>query len=305
MRVYTYTASDLGIAEIPSGTLRFDGAEPVAGPAEADVIIVPSIMYFLRNEKIDIRKLKFMGQWPEKHVLWDCADNFETFPDMQKPLFIRCCLTKRMLEANPRSVCCAWPVKDFADCVDVPEWGFRYDVSFHGWASSPVRVAAAESIKEEFGDSADVKLYPDFYGYVERDDPAEAARRWSEFKRSMRESRLALCPASITASPPDGRGGVFPYRFFEALSAGRVPVLFCDEFVWPFAPGVNWDEFCFVYPESQAKIAGELCRNILCLFGDKDLLEMGRRGREVWLRWLDSREWPRIHGEIVREKWRS
>jgi hypothetical protein len=307
LKIYSYTVADLGWQNVPDAeammSLRFDDqCEKVNDPEQADVILVPPILYNLRRQGLEPQSLRHMRQTTfKKHVFLDVADNFDVFPTINS-IFLRCCLTRKMYGANHRSRCVAWPVSssgDYSDIVALPAGGFKYDVGFHGWVRGPdyIRHKAAESCRRELGARADIATYPDFCGYIW--ETPEGLRRRAEFRRSLHECRLQLCPASIEAGPVDGRGGVFPYRVFETMAAGRVPLMFCTDHMWPREDKIEWSRTIFCYPESEAGRAGEIAKEIVATHSDDQLVAMGQRCRELYLAHLDDRHWPRIHREMV------
>jgi len=157
--------------------------------------------------------------------------------------------------------------QEFFDCIEPPPEGFKYDVSFQGWVTShQTREEATTSCLNTDGLKCDFALYNDFFGYLKPEDP-EYERRKREHHRSLMESRLALCPESIN--------GVFPYRFFEAMAAGRVPILVGRDFVFPMRERIPWDSFCVVCSRESAMNVGLLAKEILRRTTDDDLLIMG------------------------------
>jgi len=62
-----------------------------------------------------------------------------------------------------------------------------------------------------------------------------------EFAESLRNARFILCPRG---------NGVGTIRLFEAMQAGRVPVIISDDYVLP--NGVDWKSCAIVVRESEA-----------------------------------------------------
>ncbi|GAA4374172.1 exostosin domain-containing protein [Agromyces bauzanensis] len=86
------------------------------------------------------------------------------------------------------------------------------------------------------------------------------------FAETLRRSSFVLCPRGRATSS---------IRFYETMVAGRVPVVFSDEWVPP--QGIDVTEFAIVWPE----------RNIDGLIDylelhEQDAAEMGRRARRVF-----------------------
>jgi organic radical activating enzyme len=59
----------------------------------------------------------------------------------------------------------------------------------------------------------------------------------------MARSVFTLCAAGY---------GRWSFRFNEALLNGSIPVLLADDYVLPFADGIDWNQYCIVVPENQA-----------------------------------------------------
>lgn len=223
-----------------------------------------------------------------KHVFFDVSDYEQVY---NKPcLFIRCNTRQWYLKTDPNTISWPWPVEDFAECVDVPSGGFKFDVSFQGWLSSDARIRSVDAVKSLGRLKFDFAGYSDFCGYIY--DTPEGIRRRAEFRRSMRESRIALCPESIP--------GVFPYRFFEAMSAARVPLLVGSGYVLPMAELIPYDDFTIQCADPS--FAGNAAQKFIECNSDAELVRKGLLAREYWLRFLNRDDWPRTMAEAVRRK---
>lgn len=294
---YIYKPSDVGLADWPSGTLRLEGIDVTDDPRAADCFVCPGNIRIFEGDSgsgiLDMDKLHrlpyFKGN-ESRHAFFDCSDNFKQ-PVRLPIMFIRCDVRKWMLSYDPNTIQMAWPVADLAECVHLPAGGFKYDVSFQGWNSCLVRKVSATSCQENRKIKADIAIYPDFYGYIE--NKPEGVRRRAEFLRSLRESRMVLCPESIP--------GVLPYRFFEAMSAGRYPVLVGRDYVLPFANHIPYDEFISRIDTDQAYEAGEIVAEIRSRHTDAVFQEKGELARRCWEQYLDSRIWPKIMAQAVAE----
>lgn len=285
MKQYIYSAAEIGLREWPSGTLRLAGIEITTNPEDADLFVCPGpLMLFQDPDVLD--RFPYMKGCAEKHVFFDVSD-YQTI--YRKPcIFIRCNTRNWYYNSDINTISWAWPVEDYAECIDVPGDGFKFDVSFQGWISTDTRRLSAEACRDS-GLKADIAMYPDFCGYIY--DQPEGVRRRAEFRRSMRESRVALCPESIP--------GVFPYRFFEAMSAGRVPMLVASDYVLPFSDRIPYSEFCLFVDREQARHAGIVLRKFLKGASDQRLIEMGLQARHYWKRYLNREDWPRRMAEEV------
>lgn len=199
-----------------------------------------------------------------------------------------------MIANDPNTIQMAWPVDDYAmECMELPSTGFSFDLGFRGWNWSDARQIATKACAEDSRLNCDLALYTDFFGYRQPEDPEFAIRR-NSFKRSLRECRLQLCPVSIES--------VFPYRYWESLSAGRVPLLVGSDFVFPFADEIDYKTFTVFCPRSDADKAGDIALEFLKTHSDEEIIEMGKLGRQAWTTWLDSRKWPELMAYAVQKK---
>jgi hypothetical protein len=302
LRVYRVTSADLaktGYHGPLDEALRFDQFVQT-DPQNADVIVVP---LSLREGPEDLNRhrlrglVALLGQPEEKFAAFDCSDYEEMYPDTPNAMFIRCNLKGWMRRAMPRSIPWAWPVENFKDIMALPEGGFKYDVSGHMWLSSNVRISACEEVKKAFGDKADIVTRTEFYGYIERDDKPRADKLKADFKRSMQESRVSLCPRSIAA--------VFPYRFFEAMSAGRIPALFCDDYCLPWEKEIPYRDFCIMAGDQDTPSAGQIIKDWLAGKSDAEIIERGKVGRQYFERYLNRENCDALFREAIENQLRK
>lgn len=296
LRIYRVTAEDLaktGYHGPLDESLRLDQFV-LTDPQNADVIIVP---LSIREGPNDLNRhrlrglVAILGQPAEKFAAFDCSDYEEVYPDTPDSIFIRCNLKGWMRKMMPRSIPWAWPVENFKDIMAIPEGGFKYDVSGHMWLSSNVRQYSCQSVQETFGSRADIVTRSEFYGYIERDDKPRADQLKAAFKRSMQESRVSLCPRSIAC--------VFPYRFFEAMSAGRIPALFCDDYCLPWEAEIPYRDFCIMAGDQDCANAGPIIRDWLSGKSDAEIIERGKVGRQYFERYLNREDWNALFREAL------
>lgn len=280
MKLYIYSPAEAGLTDDwPSGQLRLEG-ETVANPNDADVFVVPGPLHMFKAAW-ELDRFVFMKEHESRHVFFHCSDDEVQYG--KECLFIRCNTRLWNLNTDPNTISWPWPVENYAECIEPPPSGFKYDVSFQGWLWSDARkesVASCQMSKLVL----DFATYKDFCGYIY--DTPEGKRRRAEFRRSMRESRVALCPESIP--------GVFPYRFFEAMSAGRVPVLIGWGYVLPFADEIPYEEFCLFIPRQYAKDTANYIVALLDGLSDVELIERGKQARFYWDKYLDRDKWPAL-----------
>lgn len=288
MKQYVYSPQECGLDKWPDGVLRLDGFEVTESAADADVFVYPGAIHLLNGS--DLRKLPHMAAHADRHVFFHCADH-ETLYDLPS-LFIRCNTRQWYYEKDRNTISWPWPVEDFGEYAFTGH-GFAFDVTFHGWRSSRVREQSVDACRHFGNLKADIAEYSDFYGYLKDTDP-ELGRRRRQFLGSMQRSRIAICPESIP--------GVFAYRFFEALSAARVPLLIGSGYVLPWADVIPWNDIALFCPAEQAANAPKVARRFLDAHSDAQIIEMGRKGREYFDRYLNRDRWTALMAEAVSRK---
>ncbi len=301
MNAYTYQPEEIlpllqkaGRTDWPSGTLRLEGMTAVTDPKEADVFICPGPL-LLFNEASDMDQFPHMKGNEQRHIFFDISENITVF---HKPcIFIRCNLKTHMRAKDANSLSWPWPVENYAECIDVPEGGFEFDVSFHGWVHNlcMTRFESTQSCIDIQTLNCDFARYQDFTGAIYA--TGEGIRRRAEFRNSMRRSRLCLCPESIP--------GDFPYRFFEAMSAGRVPVMVGREYILPFEDEIPYAEFIVQIDRGDAREAGATLRAFLDQTPDAELVRRGRLARAYWEKYLDRERWIHLMTYAVHKKFKE
>ncbi len=297
MRQFIYEPSVIGLTEWPSGTLRLEDVEITTDPRQADVFVFPGGFLLFETEKdsgiVDRDKLVRLPHYvgnESRHVFLDISDNFKK--KLHLPIMlIRCDQRAWMRSSDPNTINMPWPVEDYSECVELPDGGFKYDVSFQGWYSTTVREVSAKACLAS-SLKCDIQGYPNFCGYIF--DKPEGIRRRAEFRRSMRESRVMLCGESIE--------GVFPYRFWEAMSAGRVPALIGSDFTFPFADEIPYEDFCIFIPRMDAQLTPQVIQEFIATHSDAEIIEIGRLGRRHWEQFLNTEHSPRLHAYLVRKQ---
>jgi len=303
MKIYTY--SKLEIKNFPPFKER--PWEPKANyiinvnnPNEADYIICPIALHRIRSKdqtlridkslKREVEELPYWKDYEYKHVFFDCSD-FEVNLGGTSALLIRCNVRDFMLK-DKNTIPWFWPVEDLGNYTSIPNDGFKYDTSFQGWLSTNTRKDSVNSCKNILGNRFNHKTFSDFYGLLS--DKEEQKRRRVSFLKSQQDSKILLAPQSIP--------GVFPYRFYEAMSSARVPALFCTGYHLPFQNKIDWDKCTLRFDAEQAKNAGNLIKTFLENNSDEKIIEMGKYGREMWYKWLNRDKQPELIAYILNEK---
>lgn len=226
-------------------------------------------------------RLPMLDHWrgnEARHVAYFCSDG-------ANPVGLPLIMFRQSFFKNRRDPnVVAWPyaVEDFGNLVTGDFSELPYDVSFVGSrVSHKSRIESFDSVQATPGLRSfldDSKLH---WGSVEHTEVGK--RRKALFVKSLAESRLVLAARG---------GGLSSYRFFEAMSAGRVPVLFADDWELPRADVIDWDRCIIQIPESEAGNAGPILLDYISHTTDDELAAMGCRCRQAWCAYLNPVVWP-------------
>lgn len=301
MKIYTYTNEQ--ISKFPYFKERpwepkGDNVIFVDNPNDADFIICPVALHRFRSRNMSLRvektlkltvdHLPYWKQYERKHVFFDCSD-FENSLMGSSAILIRCNVRDFML-IDKNTIPWYWPVEDLEEYSDFPD-EFKYDVGFHGWLSTNTRKISVNSCKNVFGNKFNHKTFSNFYGF--QNEKTQENRR-KDFLECQKQSKILLCPQSIP--------GVFPYRFYEAMSAQRIPALFCTGYHLPFQKEIDWDKCTIRFTAEQAKNAGSLIKNFLNNTKEEKLLEMAKYGRKMWVKWLNRDKQQELVAYALKQK---
>ncbi|MGE0877287.1 MAG: exostosin family protein [Acidimicrobiia bacterium] len=105
-----------------------------------------------------------------------------------------------------------------------------------------------------------------FYDPSSRDFEARRVR----FAETVYRSQFVLCPRG---------GGLSSIRMYEAMAAGRVPVVIADD--WAAPAGPEWEQFVLRFPEGQTQGLIELLEA-----NEHRAAEMGRHARTAFEDWI-------------------
>lgn len=302
MKIFIYNESD--VSQFPSFKERpwvpKDFAEVVSSPEEADYIICPASFHQIRSKNLKLRvdkslpaeveTLKYWKQYESKHVFFDCSD-FENCLNGTSALLIRCNVRDFML-TDKNTLPWFWPVDDLGGYSSIPEGGFKYEVGFQGWLSTDTRKHSVNSCKSVFGDKFNHKTFSNFFGHLT--DKNEENNRRTSFLKGQQETKILLAPQSIQ--------GVFPYRFYEAMSCARVPALFCTGYHLPFQSEIDWDRCTIRFRAEDASMAGKLIKEFLDKTSENKIIEMGKYGREMWCKWLNRDNQPELIAYALKKR---
>lgn len=292
MKAYYYTPSHIPMREFPPGYFKLAGFDVTDDPNAADCFVLPCDIRHVSDQQIC--DLPFLDGNENRHVFFTLSE----FPKRALPvnaLAFRTDHNERLRDAgNTLARAWAWGVEDLGAYAALKwdEGGFAFDVHAQMWASTPMTDDCVESCKRA-GLNVHDQRNDFFYGHLETAKDPRLAELRKSFLETMQRSRFVLVPRS--------RPAVNRYRFFEAMSMGRVPVLLCDECLLPCADKIEYARCSIRINERDAKRTGAILQAWMEAHSANEVVEMGLYGREMWERWLNPAWWEMTWGELTRE----
>ncbi len=307
MKLFRYDPEACGVRD---GGIRArdDDTVLVTDPDQADVFLIPCHLFQLGSNPVERnRRLReafaYVEAMPERHVLADWVEHVPP-PDLPGLVYTRAALTPDILHRYPTAVAWHWPIgsgqfgTDLGERLDAAATvrrDFTHDVAFVGWRTpnGPTREtcdAALLSVRRAFGDRAIVEAFGDFHGHRAAD--AETQRREILYTDGVAAAPLQLAPASAP--------GILRYRVFEALRAGRIPVIIDGPVILPRADVVPWDDVSIHIHGRDAADAGTVLQEWLAEEPAGRLAERCAMARAAWLRAFDSRREHELLAEACR-----
>lgn len=276
--------------EFPPGYFRLGGWTATNHSQDADCWVLPCDIRHVTDKQI--MGLPYLQEHESQHVFFSLSE----FPQRALPIdaiAFRTDYNAQLAKINPNTMAWCWGVEDLEQYAPIPEKGFAFDVHAQMWASTPLTDQAVESCLRA-GLTVHDQRNAFFYGTLETaKDPRLAVLRRT-FLESMQQSRLVLVPRS--------REGVNRYRFYEALSMGRVPVLLCNDCLLPFPVHPIWESCIVRFWQQDVNVLGAYLQQLLELWKDEDLLMRGKALRSFWKQYLKGEVWEQMWGEVVAAK---
>lgn len=289
MNAYYYPPQHVGMTEFPPGYFKLGGFDVTDDPSAADCFVLPTDIRHVTDR--EIRALPCLKGNEKRHIFFSLAE----YPTRALPIDTLAFRTDHnrsleMVNSLARSWC--WGVENLQQYIPVPEGEFKYEIHAQLWASSPITDLAVDACVKA-GLQVHDQRQDFFYGTLETNNDPRLATLRNQFLQTMSESRLVLVPRS--------RAGVNRYRFFEAMSMGRVPVLLCDDCLLPCADKIDYGHCCIRIQERDAVRTGSILREWLRAHTGHELIQMGLYGRAMWERWLAPARWEQTWGELTME----
>lgn len=114
-----------------------------------------------------------------------------------------------------------------------------------------------------------------FGGAIENPQDAKKIRR--EYVDNLAHNDYSLCVRGY---------GNFSFRFFEAMSLGRIPLLLDTECVLPYDFLHDYRDYCLIVPEDRINSLPRILLNFHRKFDADSFLSWQKRVRDFWLNWL-------------------
>ena len=150
------------------------------------------------------------------------------------------------------------------------EWDgkFSHLASFVGASpGKPVRLELLKHAKMARWQDISVRdTHAEFVGTVLRGDELEHNALKRQFALDLKRSKFALCPAGT---------GLSSFRIYEAMQAGRAPVVIADG--WSAPPGPHWDSFSIRVSQRDIPHLPSVLRE-----RESEWASLGEKAHEAW-----------------------
>ncbi len=236
----------------------------VSCPQEADTILILG-----RNRPWGETHIRGLDKlYPEKAYVWDSCD----FPSGRLPGLYTGLPTELCEPHRHRSF--GYPFRWNPLVYHAPLDQAVHLAGFRGSLTSPLRDRLVQKLQSAAG--FDIQLVPSIW--LRMDDPASRAEKQA-YADHLASCRFILCPRG---------NGVSSVRLYEALEAGRVPVVLSDRLSPPDDPA--WHGCVLHVPETRLTHLRDILRE-----ADRDWPSLARRARAYWeANYADSAVLPKI-----------
>lgn len=100
---------------------------------------------------------------------------------------------------------------------------------------------------------------------------------WSEYAQNMLTSDYVLCVRGF---------GNYSFRFYETLSAGRIPVFVNTDCALPYDSILDWRETCVWVEQNEIAHIGEKIAEFHNKLSPADFIDLQHKCRRVWDEWV-------------------
>jgi hypothetical protein len=217
------------------------------------VSILP-FKYYPNDKRVE-EISKYANTYNKKVIAFYNDDSSDIY-SLPKNLFLfRTSIIKSKQQENERAFPCLIP-DHFCGTYDC-----NNSISFCGAITSQQRLNTIKGI-EQLKLPTDFVIRNNFWGH------STDIKHRLEYNTNLLNSKYALCVRGA---------GNFSYRFYEALSFGRIPILINTDCLLPYETSINWDEYIIKVNENELQKLPELLK------ADKRCMQNNRKFWEEYL----------------------
>lgn len=251
----------------------------VPDPMQADLLVFPYYLeQYTDHHRISglwdfISRLPWFREREADHLFF--SDHDSSAPYFTSSIWFRASVQRH--QHDPRCFAFPYLVDDLGELTAVSNGELCYHTSFVGYRGfSGERLPLLQGIATEPRLVAHLDIAHGFHGLQ---DTATRQLRRQRYRDSLANSLTVLCPRG------DGENSI---RFFETLSAGRIPVLIADDTLLPLEVQISYDDCLLRISNHDAAQAGTLVYSWLAEQTDRQLLERCQLARSIWQTWFSS-----------------
>ncbi len=120
-------------------------------------------------------------------------------------------------------------------------------------------------------------------------DNSDKSKNLKSYIEDLESSKIILCPRGT---------GPSTIRLWESLASGCIPLVISNDYVFPLADKINWQDISIVLKEEHVPAIDHYLRN----FDDKKLSKMQKKGKEVFNKWFSPNSMHHIIYEYLKEE---
>jgi len=150
----------------------------------------------------------------------------------------------------------------------------------------PLRVDAMQVL------ARDSRIKTDFIGRGTAGlQPSVQGDRRHQFLDNLQRNAYALCVRGADN---------YSWRFYEALSLGKIPILIDTDCILPLEDEISWDQFIVRVPSTHLQELPERLWEWHSRFSPSEFCELQRQLRSLFERLTPSRFYPEVFGKILK-----
>ncbi|MBR3673426.1 MAG: exostosin family protein [Clostridia bacterium] len=243
------------------------------------------------NGDIFINMIRSINKYPkvnQKLIICDSADNTEILNLdflMSKICYFKVSLLKQYKDmAYPFSYNISNHILN--DIHNLNDFRIRYDVSFVGNLTNPIRKFICLSVQRENSLCSRIS-FDSRVRFEEKNDVVyvkstarnhfEDEKRQAIFRKTTQQSLCVLCPPGF---------GPQSIRFYETLFYGRIPILFDVDVVYPFEDFIDYQSFALIIPKEDICRTGAIITEFIRRTSKEELYKRCAASRKTFFTWF-------------------